>query len=98
MLYKILPTPEEISEHPELAIVVALLTNLQLASFALLAAYPDLDVDSNPHSSRTEQEAYVYAMLSQTRALEAVVEEYLGSLQRLRFLEKPEPDGTQVPF
>lgn len=98
MLYRILPTPDELGDSPELASLVTLTINLEMASFALLAAYPDLDFDYDARSSYTEQDAYVYAMISQIRALEGVVEEYLESIRRLRSLRKSNSGGTQVSF
>jgi hypothetical protein len=37
-----LPSPTELSDDPELAVLVTLTTALQMASFALLSVFPEL--------------------------------------------------------
>lgn len=83
MIYTILPTPEELGEASELAVLVTLTVNLHMANFALLASYPDLDPSGDSRPAHDPQEAYVYALLSQIRALESIVEAYLESARQL---------------
>lgn len=86
MIYTILPTPEELGEASELAVLVTLTVNLQMATFALLASYPDLDPSGDARPAHDPQEAYVYALLSQIRALENIVEAFLESARQRRSL------------
>lgn len=74
-------TPSELMENPELAVLQILKTSLSVVELALLAAYPDNRECSE--RCRTEQEAYVFAIIHQISTLEAVVDEYVESLGRL---------------
>jgi hypothetical protein len=74
-------TPSDLVEHPELAALRILKTNLDVAGLALLATYPDNGECSE--RPRSEQEAYAFAILHQIDALEAMLEEYAESIHRL---------------
>ncbi len=89
----LMPRVNDFAEYPELAVLMTLATNLEIALFALNAAYPDLDFDYTQRSSYTEQDAYLAALGAQLRALQIVLEEYLESLQRIRYLKAPSGGG-----
>lgn len=75
-------SPRELMEHPELAVLRILKTNLDVAGLALLATYPDNH--ENSEEPRSEQEAYAFAILHQIDAFGAMLDEYAESLRRLR--------------
>lgn len=75
-------TPSELMENPELAVLLVLKTSLNVAELALHAAYPDNCECSE--RCRSEQEAYVFAIRHQISTLEALLDEHLESLERLR--------------
>ncbi len=82
-----LPSPTELGDDPQLAVLTVLITNLEMASFALLSVYPDLDGHPDypdPHAARHEQEAYASSIVKQVRALVDIVQEYLSAVQRGR--------------
>jgi hypothetical protein len=82
-----LPSPTELSDDPELAVLVTLTTALQMASFALLSVFPELDspLDGpDPHAPHGVQEAFATSIVKQIDALEDVVEEYLRAVERHR--------------
>lgn len=77
-----LPSPSELSDDPELAVLVTLTTNLHMANFAVLSAYPDLHGAVAPYAARDEREAYASCIVKHVRALLETVEEYLGAVRR----------------
>ena len=79
-----LPSPSELSDDPELAVLVVLTTNLEMAHFAVLSAYPDLDGTLTPYAASNEREAYASSIVKHVRALAETVEEYLGAVRRQR--------------
>lgn len=89
----LIPPVGEFTEYPELAVLMTLATNLEIAQFALNAAYPDLDFDYTQRSSHSEQDAFLSAWGAQLRALQIILEEYLESLQRIRYLKAPSGGG-----
>ena len=91
-----LPSPSELSDDPQLAVLVTLTTNLQMASFALLAAYPDLDTQDP--CARDEREAYASSIFKQIRALVEIVEEYLSAVQRFRSCKSWRSSPTEPAF
>ena len=99
MIYPRLPTPIELSEDPELAVLVTLATNLAMARFAILAAYPDLEhCDPDSRHSQTEQDAYANAIFKQLAALGDLLEEYIASVRRLRSPKSHQPSGKDISF
>jgi len=77
-----LPSPSELSEDPELAVLVTLTTSLRMAYFAVTSAYPNLGDGLAPHAARDEREAYASSIVKQFRALMETIDEYLGAVQR----------------
>jgi len=75
-------TPSELMENPELAVLEILKTSLGVAELALQAAYPEVGECSE--RCRSEQEAYVFAIRHEINTLEALLDEYVESLGRLR--------------
>ena len=76
-----LPSPSELSEDPELAVLVTLTTSLRMA-YAVTSAYPNLGDGLAPHAARDEREAYASSIVKQFRALMETIDEYLGAVQR----------------
>lgn len=94
-----LPSPTELSEDPELAVLFALTINLAMARFALMATYPALDGPANGEQvARNEQEAYASAIVKQAHALFDIVEEYLNAVQRLRSFKSGHESSTEPAF
>ena len=84
-----IPSPSELAENPELAVLKTLLTNLDVFEMALSVVYPEEDY--RPDRSQSEQEAYATAVRSQTRALELMLCEYADSVDRLHLWREREP-------
>jgi hypothetical protein len=84
-----IPSPSELAENPELAVLKTLLTNLDVFEMALSVVYPEEDY--RPDCSQSEQEAYATAVRCQTRALELMLCEYADSVDRLHQWRQCEP-------
>jgi hypothetical protein len=91
------PTPIQLNENPELAVLRLLKTNLEVAEVALLAEYPDCE-EPDWERQHSEQEAYVTAILHQIDALEATLDEYAKSIRRLRSWRNREPTDQDIRF
>lgn len=96
-----LPTPAELQEDPELAVLRILRTTLSVAELALLSSYPESCEPARSGGSRSEQEAYVTAILHQIEALEGVLDQYVESIRRLRDWrdwQRRETSDSDIPF
>lgn len=78
-----MPSPQEIRDAPELALLTSLAYCLEAAQLALAANYPCLYQDeSDPDEPHTEQLAYARGVFSQIDALLPLVDGYLASSRR----------------
>ena len=93
-----LPTPSELQEDPELAVLRILATSLRMAELALLSSHPASYEPARSDGPRTEQEAYAAALLYQIEALEGVLGEYVESTRRLRDWSRREPSDRDIRF
>jgi len=76
----IMPSPEEIREAPEMALLASLAYSLEAAQVALAANYPSLYDDLE--GDHTEQSAYARGLYSQIAALLPLLHGYLASVRR----------------
>ena len=79
-----LPTPAQLMEAPELAVLRVLQTALEVAEAALKATYPDDAEAVESRGGRSEPEAYALAILYQSEVLGGLIHEYVQSVGRLR--------------
>lgn len=80
-----LPTPADLNEIPQLAVLNILDDTLELSTQVLIATHPEYSQDERPEHS--EDVAYSTALVFQIHALEATLRCYRESLQRSR--ERP---------
>jgi hypothetical protein len=88
----------QLNENPELAALLILKTNLDIAQLVLLATYPDSCEPSYSEDRRSEQEAYASSILYQIDALEGIINEYVESVRRLREWRNREPCERDISF
>ncbi len=93
-----LPTPCQLSENPELAVLVTLTISLQMAHFAVVAAYPNLDTGLDPYVASDERAAYASSMVKQFRALTEIIDEYLSAVERNQSLSRRPSTSTGPAF
>jgi hypothetical protein len=77
-----MPSPEELREAPEMAVLTSLAYSLEAAQLALAASYPSLYDDSGLDDDHTEQSAYARGLYCQIDALLSLVDGYLTSAHR----------------
>jgi len=94
-----LPTPEQISETPELVALHALAHGLELTFRTLVGAHPDLDDPDVPYwaidPSRLRKAAHHLVMAASR--LDARIEEYLTALELDRHTDADHLDDD-LPF
>lgn len=90
------PTPMLLSNNPELAALHILKTSLEVCRCALSVAYPDASEPPSP--CPREHLAYVSAILHQAVALEAMLDEYAHSIQRLHEWTNRDSRNQGIPF
>jgi hypothetical protein len=103
MIYQTLrlPNPTELSDNPQLAVLVTLKTTLAAASFALLAAYPELDSGLDGpdlDSSHAVELAYATSIWKQIHALLDMVEDYFTVVDRRCSLGSRHSSSTERSF
>ena len=92
MCHILLPTPEELANDPELAVLVALAQSLEVARVTLLAHYPDLHADDiNCRRTHSDLDAYTAAISYQLHALSRTIDEYIDSVGLRRNLQNCNP-------
>lgn len=80
----IMPSPEEVREAPEMALLASLAYSLEATQVTLAASYPSLyENDSDLEGDHTERSAYARAMFSQIHALLPLLDGYLASVRRV---------------
>jgi hypothetical protein len=89
-------TPIQFNDNPELALLEILKCALGATELALLATYPDNGECSE--RPRSEQEAYVFTIIHQINTLQAVLDEYIESIARLREWQNRERCKEDIPF
>lgn len=78
-----MPSPQEVGEAPELALLVSVACSLEATQVALAASYPNLYEDeSELDDDHTETSAYARAIFSQIHALLPLLGGYLASVRR----------------
>lgn len=78
-----MPSPQEVCEAPELALLASVACSLEATQVALAASYPALYEDeSDLEGDHTERSAYARAMFSQIHALLPLLDGYLASVRR----------------
>ena len=92
------PTPMDLVDNPELAVLRILKTNLYVAELALLAAYPDGSESTYSERCPGSEEAYARAILYQIDALEATLDEYVESVRRFREWRTRESLAGDIPI
>jgi hypothetical protein len=98
------PTPMDLSDNPELAVLEILKINLEVAKRVLLASYPSARCGEPCFEScHSEQEAYANGILYQSDALTAIVQAYVESTRRLDGAVKGptcgvKPSREDIPF
>jgi hypothetical protein len=90
-------TPSLLNENPELAALYILKTSLEVSRCALATAYPD-DAEPPLLPCYGEQDAYVKAILYQMTALDAMIDGYAESIERLRAWKNQQSRGEEIPF
>lgn len=78
----IMPSPQQLREAPEMALLASLAYSLEAAQLALAASYPSLYDESDLDDDHTEQSAYARGLYSQIDALLSLVDAYLTSAHR----------------
>jgi len=79
----IMPSPQEVREAPELALLASLAYSLEATQVSLAVNYPSLCEDeSDLEGDHTEQSAYATAVFSQIHALLPLIDGYLASVRR----------------
>jgi hypothetical protein len=96
MMDKEIPTPIWLSHNPELAALHILKTSLEVCRSALSVAYPDISEPPSP--CPREHIAYVRAILHQTVALQAMLDEYAQSIERLHAWTNRDSGNQEIPF
>lgn len=78
-----MPSPQELREAPEMALLASLAYSLEAVQLALAASYPSLYEDeSDLEDDHTEQSAYARGIYSQIDALLSLLDGYLASVRR----------------
>ena len=77
-----MPSPEELREAPEMAVLTSLAYSLEAAHLALAASYPSLYDECDLDDDHTEQSAYARGLYCQIDALLSLVAAYLTSAHR----------------
>jgi hypothetical protein len=90
-----LPTPDDLMESPELAVLRVLQATLEIVEVALKATYPG-DAEAAESNGRTEPEAYAMVILYQIEVLGHLIQEYVRSLGRLRDSRDRRRDEDEV--
>jgi hypothetical protein len=91
-----LPSPILFLENPELGALHILKTSLEVSRVVLLTAYRDGAEPAPPGYG--EPEAYAKAMLYQIDALEATLEDYNESIERLREWRSQQSRDREIEF
>ena len=91
-----LPTPDELNDAPELAVLAVLDTAIEAAARALVVTHPELWDDWGP---RCKQEPVVSAcrLLSRAHKLQAALDRYRRAVLRDPRVESGGADGLDVP-
>lgn len=83
---RVLPTPDELAESPELAALYALQTALVLAERTLMSVYPELQADFCEGPEPITAEVWLAdAILTQANALESILGRYRLLLAQLQY-------------
>ena len=78
-----MPSPQEVGEAPELALLASLACSLEATQVTLAASYPSLYEDeSDLEGDHTERSAYARAIFTQIHALLPLLDGYLASVCR----------------
>lgn len=92
-----LPEISVLIARPHLASVAMLATALEMTLRSLSASYPDLAEDPEPTLKRSEEDAYVDAVLQQAQALQGLLRSYQGAVERHLRQRHPDDHPHQVP-
>ncbi len=96
----VLPTPGQIANTPELAMLATLQHGLELTLRAIIAAHPDLDDPDRPYwatePSRTQHAAQ--RLLVQISLLQALTQEYVEAIELDRREEAARVGSRGLPF
>ena len=84
----IMPSPQEVRDAPEMALLTSLAYSLEATQIALAASYPSLYNECGLDDDHTEQGAYARAVYTQIDALMSLLEGYVASVGRARSLAK----------
>ena len=85
-MFETTPGPNDLRDSPELSAIFSLRVQIDLAESALLAAYPELEMDNScpAYPYCTARVAYASALLHQLQALVGTVDELMAIIQNQR--------------
>ena len=78
----IMPSPQEVRDAPEMALLTALAYSLEATQIALAASYPSLYNECGLDDDHTEQAAYARAVYTQIDGLLSLLGGYVASVGR----------------
>ena len=78
----IMPSPQEVRDAPEMALLTALAYSLEATQVALVASYPSLYEECGLDDDHTEQGAYARALYTQIDGLLSLLGGYVASVGR----------------
>lgn len=95
-----MPSPQQLQEAPELAILVSLAYSLEATQLALAANYPSLyENESDLDDDHTEQSAYARALYAHIDPLISLVDGYQASVRRaLSLANRRPPSADNISF
>ena len=80
---RLIPTPQDVRNAPELALLASLAYCLESTQIALAATYPSIGEDeADLDDDHTEQGAYARALFRQIDAILPIVDAYIASVHR----------------